>query len=295
MAIKGRNRTQGVLAAITAAILFSTGGAAIKMAAFSGMQVASLRSAVAAITLLWWVRGRIVPGRRSLMVAVVYAGTLTLFVTSTKLTTAANAIFLQATAPLYILVAAPFLLGERVQRRDAFYLIAFAAGLALCVQGRPDATVTAPDPVTGNVLGLICGVTWAFTLIGLRWAERFDAHIGISAIVIGNLLAFLLGTPFLFPLPAASAGEWATIVYLGAIQIALAYMFLTRAIAHLSALDVSLLLLLEPVLNPVWTWLIRDENPGGWTLAGGAVIVAATALRTLTAADEPVAPQYSER
>jgi drug/metabolite transporter (DMT)-like permease len=285
LAISGRNGAHGVLAAITAAILFSTGGAAIKMAAFSGMQVASLRSAIAACALLLWVRGRIVWGWPTVAVATVYAGTLILFVTSTKLTTAANAIFLQSTAPLYILVLAPLLLGERFRVRDLLFMAAFAAGLAMCFLGRPPATATAPDPATGNVLGVLCSVTWALTLVGLRWAERHDARVGLSAVVVGNALAFLIGLPFLWPLPAASAGEWATLVYLGVIQIAVAYIFLTRAIAELPALDASLLLLLEPVLNPVWTWLIRGENPGQWTLIGGGIILMTTAARTLTAKD----------
>ena len=272
--------------AAAAAILFSTGGAAIKIAAFSGMQIASIRSVVAAFTLFLWARGHIVWGWPMLAVATVYAGTLTLFVTSTKLTTAANAIFLQSTAPLYILVLAPLLLGERFRPRDLLFMAAFASGLALCFLGRPPATASAPDPATGNLLGVLCSVTWALTLLGLRWAERRgDARIGISALVVGNAMAFLIGLPFLLPLPAASAGEWATLIYLGVIQIAVAYIFLTRAIAELPALDVSLLLLLEPVLNPVWTWLIRGENPGRWALAGGAIILIATAARTLVTKD----------
>jgi DME family drug/metabolite transporter len=285
LAISGRNRAHGVFAAAAAAILFSTGGAAIKMTAFSGMQVASIRSAIAACALLLWIRGRIVWGWPTLAVATVYAGTLTLFVTSTKLTTAANAIFLQSTAPLYIVFLAPLLLGERFRRRDLLFMGALAAGLALCFVGRSPATATAPDPATGNVLGVLCSATWALTLIGLRWAERLDARIGISAVVVGNGLAFVIGTPFLLPLPAASAGEWATLIYLGVIQIAVAYIFLTRAIAQLPALDVSLLLLLEPVLNPLWTWLIRGENPGRWSLVGGSIILAATAARTMTTKD----------
>ncbi len=285
LAISGRNRSRGVAAAAVAAILFSTGGAAIKIAAFSGMQVASIRSAVAAFTLFLWVRGHLIWGWPTLAVATVYAATLTLFVTSTKLTTAANAIFLQSTAPLYILFLAPLLLGERFRRRDLLFMAAFASGLALCFLGRPPATASAPDPATGNVLGVLCSVTWALTLLGLRWAERHDARIGISAVVVGNVMAFLIGLPFLLPLPAASAGEWATLAYLGVIQIAVAYIFLTRAIAALPALDVSLLLLLEPVLNPVWTWLIRGENPGRWALAGGAIILVATAARTLLTKD----------
>ena len=285
LAISGRNRAHGVLSAAAAAILFSTGGAAIKMEAFSGMQVASLRSAIAACTLLLWTRGRIVWGWPTVAMAAVYAGTLTLFVTSTKLTTAANAIFLQSTAPLYILVLAPLLLGERFRRSDIPFVAAFATGLVMCVLGRPAATATAPDPATGNLLGVLCSVTWALTLLGLRWAERRDGRIGISAVVVGNAIAFLVGVPFLLPLPAASPAEWATLGYLGVIQIAVAYVFLTRAIAELPALDVSLLLLLEPVLNPVWTWLIRGESPGPWTLLGGAIILVTTAARTLATKD----------
>ena len=281
-AISGRNRAHGVLGAVLAALLFSTGGAAIKTAAFSGMQVASIRSGIAACALFLWIRGRLVLGWPTLAVATVYAATLTLFVTSTKLTTAANAIFLQSTAPLYIVILAPLLLGERFRPRDLLFMAAFGAGLAMCFLGSPRNVATAPDPATGNLLGVLCSVTWAFTLIGLRWAERKDPRIGISAVVVGNAMAFLIGAPFLLPLPVASAGEWATLVYLGIIQIGLAYIFLTRAVSQLPALDVSLLLLLEPVLNPVWTWLIRGEEPGGWTLAGGAIIVVATGIRTIT-------------
>jgi drug/metabolite transporter (DMT)-like permease len=103
----------------------------------------------------------------------------------------------------------------------------------------------------------------------------------MSAVAVGNLFASVAALPFAWPLPAASAGEWATIVYLGVCQIGLAYVCLTAAIRHLPALEVSLLLLVEPVLNPVWTWIVRGESPGTWTIVGGAIILAATALRSV--------------
>ena len=79
----------------------------------------------------------------------------------------------------------------------------------------------------------------------------------------------------------ASTGEWITLVYLGVCQIGLAYVCLTAGIRHLQALEVSLLLLIEPVLNPVWTWILRGESPGTWTIVGGGLILTATALRSL--------------
>ena len=277
------------LQVIAAAVLFSTGGAAIKDVAFSGMQVASIRSGIAAAVLLLCMRGRISRSWPTLSIGAVYAATLILFVTSTKLTSSANAIFLQSTAPLYIAALAPLLLAEPFRRSDRWFLAAVGAGLVLCFTGRPESTVTAPDPATGNLLAVVCGLTWALTLIGLRWGARHGAlhgapqgvQIGMSAVVMGNAMAFAVGLPFLASLPSPSAVEWATLAYLGVFQIAIAYILLTSAATHLRALDVSLLLLIEPVLNPIWTWLVRGEDPGVRTLVGGAIIVSATAARAI--------------
>lgn len=274
------------LQVLAAAVLFSTGGAGIKVEAFSGLQVSALRSGIAAIALFVLLRGRLVWSPQVALAAVVYAATVTLFVLSTKLTTAANAIFLQATAPLYLLLLGPMVLGEHFRRRDVAYLVVVALGMMGCFAGRPAATGTAPDPALGNALAVACSVTWAFTLIALRYMEREQSRpgLGISAALLGNLFASVAAMPFAWPFPAASEAEWVTIVYLGVCQVAVAYVFLTSAIRHLSALEVSLLLLLEPVLNPVWTWALRGEHPGAWTIVGGAVIVTATALRTVNEA-----------
>lgn len=271
------------LRVIAAALLFSTGGAGIKVAAFSSAQVAGLRSGIAALVLLLWLRGRVRWTTQVVAVSVVYACTLLLFVHATRLTTAANAIFLQDTAPLYILILSPVLIGERFRRRDLVYFAALAAGMALCFVGQSPATATAPDPAAGNVLALLCGLSWALTLMGLRRVERDQTHdgLGMSVVVIGNFLAFLASLPFLWPLPAAPPVEWATIVYLGVVQIGLAYACLTSAMRHVPALDASLLLLLEPVLNPLWTWIVRDERPGLSVLGGGAIIIAATAVKAV--------------
>lgn len=278
------------LQALAAAVLFSTGGAGIKVEAFSAAQVSALRSGVAAVALLLWLRGRVQWSWAVAGAGVVYAGTLTLFVTSTKLTSAANAIFLQSTAPLYLLVLAPLVLGERFRARDLLYLCALAAGLVLCFIGRPAATAAASNPPLGNLLGAMSGLVWALTLLSLRYLARNDrsGNLPISAVVAGNVIACVGALPLALPLPVASPAEWATVLYLGAFQIGLAYVCLTSAVRTLPALELSLLLLLEPVLNPVWTWLIRGEDPGPWTMAGGAVIIAATGIKMVYDARVPV-------
>jgi DME family drug/metabolite transporter len=276
-----RSRTIAAARVVAAAILFSTGGAAIKTLTLSGLQVASIRSGIAAVALMLWLRGRVERSPKVIAVGLVYAATLVLFVTSTKLTTAANAIFLQSTAPLYIAVLAPLLLGERFRARDLALLGAAGAGLVLCVGGgsASTATATAPDPATGNLLGVLCSLSWALTLLGLRWVELNQRGSGISSVVAGNVIAFLVGVPLLLPVPSVTTLDAAGLLYLGIIQIALAYVLLTGAVGRLPTLHVSLLLLIEPVLNPLWTWIVRGENPGVATLAGGAIIVIAAGLQ----------------
>jgi drug/metabolite transporter (DMT)-like permease len=292
-------RSTARLQALAAAVLFSTGGAAIKVEAFNAAQVSMVRSGIAAIALLLWLRRRISWSPGVLAAGLVYAVTLSSFVGATKLTTAANAIFLQATAPLYLLVLAPLVLREHVRRRDVPYLVAMGLGMVLCFLGRPAPTATAPSPAAGNLLGLVSGLAWALTLLALRRIGRDDTHgdVTASSVVAGNALACLVAIPFAVPLPAAPAGAWVTVIYLGVFQIGLAYVCLTAAIRRLPVIETSLLLLLEPVLNPVWTWMIRGENPGRWSIAGGTLIVAATAAmyRARRPDDVVIAAEHVER
>jgi drug/metabolite transporter (DMT)-like permease len=265
---------------VAAAILFSTGGAAIKAASFTGWQVASFRSAAAAAALLLLVpEARRGWSWRVLPVGAAYATELILFVLATRLTTAANAIFLQSTAPLYLLLLGPWLLREPIRRSDLGYMAALAAGMSLFALGGQRAVATAPDPHAGNLLALASGLAWALTLAGLRWLSRQKTgNAGMAAVTAGNLMAFLVALPMALPVTSASPSGVAVILYLGVFQIGLAYCCLTRAVRHVTAFEATTTLLLEPVLNPVWTWLIHGERPGPWPLAGGGVILSATLI-----------------
>ena len=272
------------LLVLAAAVLFSTGGAAIKSTSLTAWQVASVRSAIAAVAILCMLRGaRRLPDRATWLVGAVYAATMVLFVVANKLTTAANAIYLQGTAPLYILLVAPLVLREPVRRADLVFMGALALGLGAFFLGQDVATGTAPNPALGNLAALASGLTWAGTVMGLRWLGRRsdDPRATQPSLVAGNLIAAGAALPLALPIITFSATDLAILLFLGVFQIGLAYVCLSSGIGGVPALEASLLLLLEPVLNPVWAWLVHGEMPTGWALTGGAIIMTATTVRTV--------------
>jgi len=125
-------------------------------------------------------------------------------------------------------------------------------------------------------------VGWAFTIAGLRWMGKRAAGgaVTMAPVVAGNLIVCAVCLPMALPVTRLAATDLGAISYLGVVQIGLAYVCLTRAMHHVPALEASLLMLAEPVLNPVWAWLLHDERPSRWALAGGALILAATTLNT---------------
>lgn len=268
-----------------AAFLFSTGGAAIKAVDLEGPQIACLRSVIAAAALLLFVpAGRRLLDRKVWLVAVPYAATLLLFVCATKLTTSLNAIGLQSTAPLWLAVFAPLLLRERVRRSDVLTMVAIAAGMVAFVASGDTAIASAPDPTLGNWLAAGCGFTWTFTLIGLRSLAR-DATTGAdrsaAAVVAGNLLGAAFALPLAWPISALDTSDVVGLVYLGVFQIGLAYVCIGRGMSHVRALDASLLLLIEPMLNPVWTYFVHGERPTALACVGALTIFAATTVKSI--------------
>lgn len=278
-------RTTGLarMQVIGAAALFSTGGAAIKATGLDGvrgaLEVAGSRSAIGAAAI-----ALVLPAARrgwtwrTWAVGAAYAATVVLFVLANKQTTAAAAIFLQSTAPLYVLIASLLVLREPVRPSELGLMAVLGLGLALFLVSPGPAADTAPDPALGNALALASGVTWAATLLGLRWIGRGPAGTGgaAGATVVGNLIAAAVCLPVAVPLQAGGE-DWLLIAYLGVVQIGLAYVLLTAAVRRVSAFEVSLLLLVEPALSPVWAWLVHGERPGAAAIAGGVLILGATA------------------
>jgi drug/metabolite transporter (DMT)-like permease len=267
-----------------ASTLFSTGGVAVKSIAFTGWQVAGLRSGIAAAALFM-----LVPSTRrrwdlkTLAVSSAFATTMILFILANKNTTAANAIFLQAAAPLYLLFLAPLMLREPVRKADLVAMAAIALGLVLVMSGAVAPTTIAPHPHLGNTVAVISGVSLAFTTIGLRWLGGMeDGEARKDAVLVcGNFLSFVACIPFAFPFGGARPFDWALITYLGVVQIGVAYWLVMRGLRGVPAVEASLLMMIEPALNPIWVWLIHGEAPGRIALLGGAIILASSVGRAL--------------
>jgi len=264
---------------LAAAVLFSTSGAAIKYLTLDIWQVAGLRGLIAGLALLVMLpEARRGWNRRTLLLGVGYGASTITFALANRLTTAASAIFLQSTSPLFILLLGPALVGERARRRDLGVLAAMAVGMTLFFLGMDRPGRVAADPLAGDLMALLSALSWGLTIVGSRWMGKGPGGAGgvAASAAVGNLLSFLFCVPFGFVFAPVAGGQAAILIYLGVFQLGAAYVLMSRALPHVRALEVSLLLLIEPVVSPIWAFLLVREVPGVWSLVGGAIILVAT-------------------
>ena len=266
------DRAKATLLLIVTALLWSSGGLAIKLVDIPPPALTGVRSAFSALTLAVFLRGnldmRLTPARVG--AAVSYACLLLSNVVATKMTTSANAILLAYTAPVYVALLAPRLLGEPTRPKDWLFISAVLCGMVLFFMDK-----LSPTGLWGNVVAVGTGMSYAaFTLFMRR---QKDASPVIS-VVMGHILTALVGLPFLTSgLPDASG--WLGLAYLGIIQQGMSLILYVWAIKRLGALEAILVMTLEPILNPVWVALGYGEIPGMWSLVGGAVVIISVTLR----------------
>lgn len=263
-----------MLAVLVSAVLWSTGGLFIKLSTVDALTLSCLRCAYAAVVFLIIFRSSVFTvNARALVNAALYAGLLVTFVYATKLTTAANAIFLQFTAPIYVLLLEPLLLKTRLERLNVITVVVCFLGMGLFFLGK-----LSPENLLGNILGLVSGVLFAGFLLGQRLnAPQYQE----SSIFWGNVLAALLCLPTLMAAPPLHMSDiWIT-AYLGVVQIGVAYAIFTYGLKRVLAVESALLAMIEPVLNPVWVFLGYREQPSPGAIAGGIIILIAIAARTV--------------
>ena len=271
---------RGALLVLGAALLWSTGGIGIKALADPALKVAFFRSGFAALTLLLLLRPRLPRWTPAFAAALVsYAACLTTFVVATKWTTAANAIFLQYSGVVWVLLFSPVFLREPFRRRDAAAIAVALGGMALFFVGKFRAGGA------GDAMALLSGVFFAGLVLALRSERDSGAE---AAVTWGNVLACAALFPFVAGDLALTVRSAAILLFLGVFQLAGAYVLFVRGLRHVTATQASLLGMLEPIANPVWVFLFLGERPGIYALAGGAVVLAAIAWRTL-GAGAPVA------
>jgi len=265
---------RGRLLVAAAALLWSTGGLAIKLVPLPALGVAFWRSLVSAIFLLVVFRPSRARWRHaSFSTTFVYALMILSFVSATKMTTAANAIFLQYTGPLYVLALAPFLLKERFRRVDAVAVAVALAGMSLFFVGRLD-----PGALAGNLVAAVSGFFFGLVILMLRRDALGDA---IPSVIAGNLLAAALALPFGLGHLALDGRGILLILFLGVVQLGISYVLFVRGLTVVPAAEASLIGMLEPMFNPLWAFLGLGERPSAWALLGGAIVLCAVAGRTV--------------
>lgn len=276
------------LRVLIAGALFSTGGALIKNCAFPSLERAGIRAAIAGLVifaLLPAARRR--PSRAVLWLAIPYFGSTCFFVVANSLTTAANAIFLQGAYPLWVAMLGPMLLREPMHRREWLTMIGIAIGMTLFFVTPQAETATAPNPRLGDLLAIGCGVCFGALLLGMRHLARAGRDEAPAVVAWGNAITAPLSFA-LMPLVgqepiAGDATSWWSIAFLGVFQVGIAYVVLVRALPHVSAVRASLLLMIEPAVNPLIAYAVHGEGerPHVLSLLGGACILAAVLLGTL--------------
>jgi drug/metabolite transporter (DMT)-like permease len=270
-----------VLLLLAAAILWSLGGVLIKSINWTPIAIAGSRSLIAILVI-----GLAMPGVlrkiswRTLPGALAYAGTVILFVVATKLTSAANAIFLQYTAPIYIAIISPWILGERTKPLDWLLILAALCGVALFFVDQ-----LSFEGISGVIAALGSGMSFAWLTVLMR-RQRNESPEAI--VLLGNMVTVLFALPWMFPIERIEHnGVW--IILLGIVQLAIPYILYSRAIKHIRALDASIISIIEPILNPIWVILIKGEHASFWSVIGGGIVLTTSLLRSFLASRDKLA------
>ena len=265
---------KAIVEMLSCAALWSIAGIFIKLIPWNGFAVASMRSLVAGCVIALYMgmkRFRFIPSRQALVAGVLEGCVYLCFVCANKLTTAANAIVLQFCSPVFIVIFSALFLREKIKRRDAAVVLFTLAGITLFFLDRIEGGY-----VLGNCVAILAGMVMAgmFMTIGkLGGAERF------SAVLIGQIFAFLVGLPFCFTRSMEfTAVPVLSVLILGVFQLGISYILYAKSADYCPPLACCLLGALEPLLNPVWVFLFNGERPGFFALVGAVIVVGAITI-----------------
>lgn len=265
---------KGIIAIVVAALLWSTGGLFIKLISLDAFQLSFYRSVFSALTFAILFREKVfILNLPVILNGLFYSGILILFVIATKLTTAANAIFLQYTAPIYVLILEPILLKTKLRKINAVSVIVAFLGMTLFFVGE-----ISPSHFEGNLVALLSGIFFAAFLIGIR---KSDESYRVPAIFWGNILIPLFCFNSVYPDFKIDFNNFLMVAYLGIFQIGLAYAVFTYSIKRIEGIEAALIAMIEPVMNPIWVYLGYGEEPSTFAILGGLIILSTIAIRII--------------
>jgi len=257
------------------AFLWSSSGLFIKILTLNAYQISFYRSLIAAVTLLIISYGkhRTVKfefDKLTVLASLFYAGILIFFVIANKLTTSANAIFLQFTAPIYLLFLEPLLLKTKFRRKDLITIIICISGMVLFFTGKLEI-----GNIYGNLIAIAAGVCFAMFSLFVKWKKTLGNENTIISIIYGNILVGIICFPLIFNEIAISSTQFYVLLYMGVVQIGISYFIFNIGIKYVSATESMIIGMLEAIFNPIWVFFGVGEVPAPTAVIGGIIIFAA--------------------
>ncbi|MGE5682648.1 MAG: DMT family transporter [Bacillota bacterium] len=262
---------KAVLFLIATAVLWSLGGVLIKWVKLNPVAIAGMRSLISLTFILIVFRPKIKISWIKIAGGLAYAGTVILFVSANKMTTAANAILLQYTAPVYVAMLGYWFLRERISRIDWVAIFLVLCGMVLFFLDK-----LSSGNMIGNIIAILSGVSFAWLVLLMRKQKEGSP---LDSVIIGNFITAVIGVPFAIG-TSIDMNSWIGLILLGVVQLGLPYVLYAYAIKHVSAIEAILIPVIEPVLNPIWVLFVLGEVPGFWSIAGGIVVIGAVTLRS---------------
>jgi len=267
-----KNHLKGILLFFLTSALWSTSGMLIKMINWNPISIAGVRSGIAALVLYPMVRKKRFRLKGiSLLTSVSFSATVILFVTATKMTTAANAIILQYTAPIYTAIFSGVFLKEKTRKIDIFFSILAVGGIILCFIDK-----LSGGNILGNIMALFSGISFGWFYLFMR-KQKLSSPV--HSAFLGNILTFLVSIPFLFG-GKLERTDYIYLLILGVVQMGIPMIFYSIGIKYVNALEAILISTVEPILNPIWVYITIGESPGKWTFVGGFIVITSILLRS---------------
>jgi drug/metabolite transporter (DMT)-like permease len=261
---------------IITAVMWSLGGLFIKSVNAHPIAISGIRSAISCVIIMLYVKKpKFTWSFTQIAAALAYASMMIFFVAATKYTTAANAILLQYTAPIFVALLGAWLLKEKPKAVDWVTIFVVICGMVLFFVESIDTR-----GVLGNIFGLLSGISYAVFTVFMRM-QKDGSPIG--SVILGNAITAVVGVPFIFTALPDTKG-WVSLIILGVIQLGIPYILFSIAIKKARAIEASLITMIEPILNPVWVSFIIGEIPGILSIAGGSIVIAAVAIRCIIVA-----------